>query len=739
MQILVNVNNIQIIKNDILNENEYNIHNIKFIFSTEYGDDLAKVALFSSESATYKIIISNDECNIPPEILAKKGCFTLGVYAFEVENDVLVERYSPTPLKINIEDGSYIPDEDTENSVPLTPTDKEQILDALSKIQIDSEQITKNAQDIAEIKEEQIEQNSAIEQLENQIPTKTSELINDSGFIPQSELTSAINEEKALRQNADNNLQSQIDAISASSDVIDVLGTYQDLQNYDTSHVKANDIIKVLQDSTHDNAQSYYRWVITDHTGAWQYVGSEAPTYTKSEINEKFQDVDSDISGISNDVDNIKDDIDTIEGNISDIEAEQITQNNRITELEEQVNDLENNQLTGTATGTSIDLEDSADARVRSIELKGNSVQNGEPTPTIPVEIYSAGDSGSIVEKIINKNWFDVNVIQERTTNGITMTFQEQTIHLEGTPTANANFYMKSGKSLELKAGTYYIERTSMSGIATLKLTSGGDTIVATGSSDISFTLQNDTSIDGLTLQVPSSVGTINKDIVIQLESGSTGTNYISHEEQTFTIPCQQPMQNVGDVRDYFIEIDGIWYERHLLGNILINGTQGTISKPTTNRFNIDNAIIDYLKAYNKTNYMSNQYICFSQQGNNAGFDALVSNVNYGLDLSSGSTSYTIRIKDTRYNDINDFKEWLSNNNLKIIYVLATPNDLLCTEEQIEALEEYVKARTYKTVTHIYSEDETPAYQEIVYVKDTESGINELIEAQIGDAIGGAY
>ena len=612
MQVLVNVNNIQIIQNDILNENEYNIHNIKFIFSTEYENNLAKVALFTANNATYKIIISNDECNIPPEILAQKGCFTLGVYAFEVEDDILVERYSPTPLKINIEDGSYIPDEDTENSVPLTPTDKEQILDALSKIQIDSEQITQNAQDIAEIKEEQIEQNSAIEQLENQIPTKTSELINDSGFISQSALTSAINEEKTLRQNADNNLQSQIDAISASSDVIDVLGTYQDLQNYDTTHVKANDIIKVLQDSTHDNAQSYYRWVITDHTGAWQYVGSEAPTYTKSEIDEKFQDVNSDISGIS-------DDVDTIEGNISDIEAEQITQNNRIIELEEQVNDLENNQLTGTASGTDINLTDSADARVRSIELKGNSVQNGEPTPTTPVEIYSAGDNGSIIAKIINKNWFDVNVIQERTTNGITMTFQEQTIHLEGTPTANANFYMKSGKSIKLKAGTYYIERTSMSGIATLKLTSGSDTIVATGSSDVSFTLQNDTSIDGLTLQVPLSVGTINKDIVIQLESGSTGTNYIPYEEQTYTIPCQKPMksienESIGEVRDYFVKIDGIWYERHLIGNILINGTQGTISKPSTNRFNIDNAVTDYLKAYNKTNYMSNQYICYSQR-----------------------------------------------------------------------------------------------------------------------------
>jgi len=89
--------------------------------------------------------------------------------------------------------------------------------------------------------------------------------------------------EATARQNADNNLQGQIDAITVSSDVIDVVGTYADLQNYDTSHVKANDIIKVLQDSTHNDALSYYRWVITDNVGAWVYVGSEGPFYTKSE------------------------------------------------------------------------------------------------------------------------------------------------------------------------------------------------------------------------------------------------------------------------------------------------------------------------------------------------------------------------------------------------------------------------------------------------------------------------
>lgn len=90
-----------------------------------------------------------------------------------------------------------------------------------------------------------------------------------------------ITDEASARENADNGLQRQIDSIVASSDVVDIVGTYQDLQNYDTSKLGDNDIIKVLDDSTHNNATSYFRWKKSSST--WQYIGSEGPYYTKAE------------------------------------------------------------------------------------------------------------------------------------------------------------------------------------------------------------------------------------------------------------------------------------------------------------------------------------------------------------------------------------------------------------------------------------------------------------------------
>lgn len=88
------------------------------------------------------------------------------------------------------------------------------------------------------------------------------------------------------RENADNALQAQIDGISASSDVVDIVGTYADLQNYDTQHLKDNDIIKVLQDETQNNATTYYRWSTTTET--FTLIGQEGPYYTKAAADAQF-------------------------------------------------------------------------------------------------------------------------------------------------------------------------------------------------------------------------------------------------------------------------------------------------------------------------------------------------------------------------------------------------------------------------------------------------------------------
>lgn len=95
-----------------------------------------------------------------------------------------------------------------------------------------------------------------------------------------------LSNEVSNRENADIYLQGQIDAISASSDVVDIVGTYAELQAYDTTKLKDNDIIKVLQDETQGNATTYYRW--STHTETFTLIGQEGPYYTKASADTQF-------------------------------------------------------------------------------------------------------------------------------------------------------------------------------------------------------------------------------------------------------------------------------------------------------------------------------------------------------------------------------------------------------------------------------------------------------------------
>lgn len=142
--------------------------------------------------------------------------------------------------------------------------------------------------------------------------------------------TTALGEEITARENADTSLQRQIDSIVASSDVVDIVGTYQELLNYDTSHLGDNDIIKVLDDNTHNNATSYFRF--KKSTNTWQYIGSEGPYYTKSETDTLLNGKVNVVSGkglSTNDFTNtLKSKLDGIEANAQVNKIETIKVNN---------------------------------------------------------------------------------------------------------------------------------------------------------------------------------------------------------------------------------------------------------------------------------------------------------------------------------------------------------------------------------------------------------------------------
>ena len=125
IEIKVTKTNISITNGYVLNQGEYQVDKCKFTFSDEYAG-LVKKAIFVDGSTSIDMVILNDECNIPYEILQNSNEFTLKVYGYQVQNEELVVRYSPTALKIFLREGSYV----GSNEV-ITPSQFEQYEQAL--------------------------------------------------------------------------------------------------------------------------------------------------------------------------------------------------------------------------------------------------------------------------------------------------------------------------------------------------------------------------------------------------------------------------------------------------------------------------------------------------------------------------------------------------------------------------------------------------------------------------------
>lgn len=106
MKLIVGINKITIDETDTLNAGEYNIHNIEYEFDDVYNG-LVKKATFGDGNKNYLVDIDDNECVIPYEILEESGIKEFGVYAYEVDGEDLLLRYSPTPIRKSIIKGSY--------------------------------------------------------------------------------------------------------------------------------------------------------------------------------------------------------------------------------------------------------------------------------------------------------------------------------------------------------------------------------------------------------------------------------------------------------------------------------------------------------------------------------------------------------------------------------------------------------------------------------------------------------
>ena len=144
----VTTEKVTIKQNAILNKGEYNVTKCRFVFTNDYNNLVKKAVFFVNDSAVELSLDSNNECFVPNEALTYRGNIAIGAFGLISSNNVLEKVYSPDPVSKEVIDGSYTTD--TTNTVPLTPTDKEQIESAIQTNENNIEILDENKVDKVE-------------------------------------------------------------------------------------------------------------------------------------------------------------------------------------------------------------------------------------------------------------------------------------------------------------------------------------------------------------------------------------------------------------------------------------------------------------------------------------------------------------------------------------------------------------------------------------------------------------
>lgn len=94
-------------------------------------------------------------------------------------------------------------------------------------------------------------------------------------------------------QTADSGLQTQIDALNAGQNLADIVATKAALDTLPITNLQTGDKVQVLADETHDGASTVYNLTSTDPK-TWTYIGKYGQdSYTKSEADGKFAEVNA--------------------------------------------------------------------------------------------------------------------------------------------------------------------------------------------------------------------------------------------------------------------------------------------------------------------------------------------------------------------------------------------------------------------------------------------------------------
>lgn len=335
------------------------------------------------------------------------------------------------------------------------------------------------------------------------------------------------------------------------------------------------------------------------------------------------------------------------------------------------------------------------------------------PNPSYPQDIVSVADDGDLVIKSCGKNLLQNIYLNDRTSDGISITINDD-MSINTSGTATNYVYFNINNKMSLPTGTYILSGATEK--VGLRVTAQDNSIPVVNDvgNGATFTLNAETQL-AVTVRFANGV-TVNETIypMIRLASIDDAT-YEPYKATQATIPLTDSLRGIKvseggnftdetgqqwvcDTLEKYADGSGKLVQR--LGSYIFKGTEAWIQSSAWGNkscFGVNNFLADVLRVskYNKiANIMSTHFVT-KTPGTLSG--ANVDGIGQG-----GENSFYISVYSLGITTLADFKTWLSNNNVTMIYPLAEPIETDLTAEQLAELE---KLQTFNPITHVTTDD----------------------------------
>lgn len=304
-------------------------------------------------------------------------------------------------------------------------------------------------------------------------------------------------------------------------------------------------------------------------------------------------------------------------------------------------------------------------------KIYGDTSQTGTPTPDNPANIDVV--TGTINIDIIDKNLFDKN----NYTNG----------YIDGSGVFHADSGIKANALsdyIKIDSNTNYIF-SAKSSIYSLNFA-----LYDSSKTFISRTTANNTSSNSINSGTASyfrvwcninQSTNITSELIdqyeLQLEKGSTRTTYQSYRIPRHTLNLgDMELCKIGTYQDYIYKEGNNWYKKTYIGKIILDGSEewgyNTSSQTQNGYYEFRTNSINSL---NTQTFLCNKFIVSTSYSNST----------EQIRYRTQDGNYYINILGSRLSDttVDDFKTWLSTNNVTVYYILPTAVNTQITDDTL--------------------------------------------------------